>query len=131
MMDFPTKFTDEIDPQCIDLRQTNADFLAGQPWEGFIGQVGVSKLRQHIARTRARQDKHAHSRGQPFKADRAIARQGLFQIVMVMPLIRASRDKIITLRRDFIDGELTAHAALVGEQIRQGYASDLFRHRIC
>jgi len=54
-----------------------------------------------------------------------------FQIIMVMPLIRASRHKIITLRRCFIHGELAAHAALVGEQIGQGYAPDLFRHRIC
>ena len=49
---------------------------------------------------------------------------------MVVALIGPGRDKVITLRRHFIDCEFAAHAALIGQQVRQGYATDLFRDGI-
>ena len=60
MMDFPAKFTDEIDAQRIDLCQANAHLLASQPRKSFARQGGIRELCKHITRTRPREHEYTH-----------------------------------------------------------------------
>ena len=130
MVDFPAQLADEIDAQGLDRRRPHADRLARQPRECFVRKIAVGELGQHIARTRPGQHQHAHRGRQPLIGHRAIGRQRLLQVIMVMPLISACRDEIILVDALLVDGKFAAHPALGGQQIRQRHPAALLGHRV-
>ena len=105
-MELPAELADEVHAQRMRGAVTHADLLARQPREGFVGEIGIGELLQHLARIRTGEHQHAEARGDGVKANRSIGRTELPQIVMVVALIGASGDEVEAARRRLIDRKL-------------------------
>ena len=49
-MQLAAELADEIDAERMRLGRADVDRLAGQPGEGFVGEIGVGELLQQLAR---------------------------------------------------------------------------------
>ena len=68
VVDFPTQFADEIEPQQLNWCQANGRVATGQPPESRVGKVGITHPAKQLARLRPGDYEHTRARRQIVEA---------------------------------------------------------------